>query len=144
MRVDIMMRSNTSNLQEIKRENVLNADEEQKISKEDLLNNLREIDSLEDADEEYPLVTSTTEDKETDSSSSSKVDEDVSDDEENPVMAEYLDKITREMSTSNPALMHNLRQIWKDMKKSHKVSGGQKRSAISEHSEQSRAKRRSV
>jgi len=135
---------NTSIKQEIKRENAVNASDEEKIAKEDLLNNLREIDSLENADEEYPLVTSTTEDKETDSSSSGKLDEDISDDEENPIMAEYLDKITREMSTSNPALMHNLRQIWKDMKKSHKVSGGQKRPALSEHSEQSQAKRRSV
>ena len=99
-------------------------------------------------DEDYPLVTSTTDDEEqSDLPVSMDGVEDISDDEDNPVMAElskFLEKITRETSSSNPTLMNNITQIYADMKRDLKTKGGQKRSAISSHEDQSQAKRRSV
>ena len=139
---------NTSVKQEIKKENAVEADEIRNEQLNDNGHGDNEINSLKDEDDdEYPLVTSTTEDEaqyDVAVSNSMDCDEEISDDEDNPVMAEFLDKITREMSSSNPALMNNITQIYADMKKSFKVKGGQKRSAISEHEDQSQAKRRSV
>merc|ERR1712129_570953 len=89
------------------------------------------------AEDEFPTVTSTTEDEANPVSSTSTETEEISDDEESPVgdvMTEYLDKITLKMTTmenvsSNFSLMQDIQKTLAEMKNSLKVKGGVKRPA---------------
>merc|ERR1712129_428040 len=103
------------------------------------------------AEDEFPTVTSTTEDEANPVSSTSTETDEISDDEESPggdVMTEYLDKITLKMTTmenvsSNVYLMQDIQRTLAEMKNSLKAKGGVKRPAPAPV-EPGQAKRRSV